>query len=79
MIVNVLVIVATKPNLGGLTSELRAFTKPTSTLRHLCLFKPLRSTVELAGVAGQLVLHCTDEAQLGRNSCLQFARLAPFF
>lgn len=31
------------------------------------------STVELAGVSVQVVLHCTDEAQLGRNSCLQLA------
>ena len=47
---------------------MRAFTKPTSTLGLQAYLSPLvpGSTVE-----AHLVLHCTDEAQLSRNSCLQ--------
>ena len=40
---------------------------------------PYRSTVELTEVTGQLVLRCANKTQLGRNSCLQFVLLAPFF
>ena len=45
--------------------------KPLSILKLQCFLSPVE--VNCLRWLVHLVLHCTDEAQLGRNSCLQFA------
>ena len=56
-----------------LTSPLVSM-KPTSTSTSLSLFKaPIDALGQLLMWLDHLVLYCTDKAQLGRNSCLQFA------
>ena len=45
--------------------------KPTCALGLLAYLKPLGALGLLLRWLAHLVLHCTDEAQLGRNSCLQ--------
>ena len=42
-----------------------------SALGLLAYLKPLGALGLLLRWLAHLVLHCTDEAQLGRNSCLQ--------
>ena len=50
----------------------------TSVDTSFSLFKaPFGALGQLLRWLDHLVLHCTDEAQLGRNSCLQFALQAP--
>ena len=57
-----------KAEFGPNKEVLRAFTKLTSTLGLQAHLSPLGLLLRWLA---HFVLHCTDEAQVGRNSCLQ--------